>query len=405
MKVKGFFEDIKGPSNILEIRKEKIKNASPKPVTKDPINELAKKIHPDKVYLTIDSVEQTTATSRTYRFVKSNKYGEDAPEIPIFQAGQYISFKFQIGESWVTRPYFISSAPYQVLENRSKKPFVEVSIRKKDGGFVTEYIWENWKPGTEVMASMAHGQFYYEPLRDADTIVALAGGSGITPFHSMAREICNGKLEAKLILIYGSNFKKEFMFYKEFIDFEKNHPDKIKFVPVLSGEEKGWDGETGFITKDIIKKYTDINNSTFFICGPQVMYKFVEKELNNLKIPRKRIRREVFGEMPDIYSMDDFPNSAKNKKYSIKVHIGKSIVDIEASSSESVLVALERNGIKNDSHCRSGECGFCRSQLLKGEIYVSPENDGRREADKIYGYFHPCSSYPISSLEIRISLA
>ncbi len=404
MKVRGFFKDIKGPETVVETRRKKIQKASPEPVTRDPINELARKIHPDKVYMTIESVVNTTPTSKTFRFVKSKKYGKDIPVIPIFQAGQYISFKFQIGKSWVTRPFSISSAPYEVLQNSRKDSFVEVSIRKKEGGFVTEYIWNNWKPGTEVIASMVHGQFYYEPLRDAETIVALAGGSGVTPFHSMAREICNGKLNAKLVLIYGSNFVDEFMFYDEFKTLEKNNPDKIKFVPVLSGEEPGWDGEKGFITKKIIKKYVDIENSTFFICGPQIMYKFVEKELEELKIPRKRIRREVFGEVADIYSFPEFPKEAKNKKYKIKVYIGKKIVEVEAKSSESVLVALERNGIKNDSHCRSGECGFCRSLLLDGEIFVSPENDGRREADKIYGYFHPCSSYPISNLEIKIPL-
>ena len=402
MKVRGFFKDIKGPNNILEIRREKIKKASPKPVTRDPINELAKKIHPDKVFMTIESVTDTTTTSKTFRFVRSKNQGKYTPDLPVFQAGQYISFKFQIGESWVTRPFSISSAPYEVLKSNKEEPFVEVSIRKKEGGFVTEYIWDNWKSGTEVMSSMAHGQFYYEPLRDAETIVALAGGSGITPFRSMAREICHGKLDAKLILIYGSNFVNEFMFYDEFVELEKKYPDKIKFVPVLSGDEAGWDGEKGFITKEIIEKYADIKNSTFFICGPQLMYKFVEKELKELEIPRKRIRREVFGQVADIYSLSDFPKEAKNKKYNIKVHIGKDAIDIKASSSETVLVALERDGIKNDSHCRSGECGFCRSLLLEGEVFVSPENDGRREADKLFGYFHPCSSYPISDLEIKI---
>ena len=402
MKVKGFFKDIKGPNNIVETRREKIKNASSKPVKQDPINELASKIHPDKVFMTLESVTNTTPTSKTFRFVKSKKQGKNAPDLPIFQAGQYISFKFQIGDSWVTRPFSISSAPYEVLQSNKGGPFVEISIRKKEGGFVTEYIWDNWKVGTEVVASMAHGQFYYEPLRDGETIVGLAGGSGITPFRSIAKEICNGKLDAKLILIYGSDYVNEFMFYDEFVELENKHLDKIKFVPVLNGDESKWQGEKGFINKEIIEKYVDIENSSFFICGPQAMYKFVEGQLKELEIPRKRIRREVFGEIAEIYSLDDFPEDAKNKKYNIKVHVGKDSIDISGDSSETVLVALERSGIKKDSHCRSGECGFCRSQLLDGEVFVSPENDGRREADKIFGYFHPCSSYPISDLEIRV---
>ena len=55
-----------------------------------------------------------------------------------------------------------------------------------------------------------------------------------------------------------------------------------------------------------------------------------------------------------------------------------------------------------DTHCRNGECGFCRSRLLSGDIFVSPIGDGRREMDKQLGWFHPCSAWPLSDLKIKI---
>ena len=55
-----------------------------------------------------------------------------------------------------------------------------------------------------------------------------------------------------------------------------------------------------------------------------------------------------------------------------------------------------------DTHCRNGECGFCRSRLLSGDIFVSPIGDGRREMDKQLGRFHPCSAWPLSDLKIKI---
>ena len=75
---------------------------------------------------------------------------------------------------------------------------------------------------------------------------------------------------------------------------------------------------------------------------------------------------------------------------------------IPALSTESMLVALERANLTPPSKCRSGECGFCRSYLISGNIYVSPISDWRREGDKKYNFFHPCSSYPISNLEIKV---
>ena len=66
------------------------------------------------------------------------------------------------------------------------------------------------------------------------------------------------------------------------------------------------------------------------------------------------------------------------------------------------LINLEKNGIKSPAHCRSGECGWCHSHLISGEIYAPKSVDGRREADLIYGYIHPCCSFPLSDLVIEV---
>jgi hypothetical protein len=40
--------------------------------------------------------------------------------------------------------------------------------------------------------------------------------------------------------------------------------------------------------------------------------------------------------------------------------------------------------------------------LVSGDVYVIPDNDGRRGADKHFGYIHPCASYPLTDLEIVV---
>ena len=90
--------------------------------------------------------------------------------------------------------------------------------------------------------------------------------------------------------------------------------------------------------------------------------------------------------------------------------IGKTVVRgiqedvIDARADEPVAVALERAAIPVDTHCRGGECGFCRSQLLSGDIFISPLNDGRRREDKEMGWFHACSAYPVSDIRIKIPI-
>ena len=264
-------------------------------------------------------------------------------------------------------------------------------------------FWDNWKKGTKEVSSGPEGYFFYEPLRDLKQIVGIAGGSGITPFRSMAKAITDGTLDIELTLLYGSSDEGDIIFYDEFKKMENNNPSKIKIVHVLSCDVVSLEGcEKGFISKEIIEKYCDPLSSTFFVCGPQIMYDFIEQELKKLELPIKRIRREAFGEVKDILSHPDFPKEIAEKTFKIKVHIGNKSKEIPAMATESVLVALERANLNPPSKCRSGECGFCRSLLINGKVYVNPISDWRKSGDKRFNYFHPCASYPITDLEMVV---
>ena len=67
-------------------------------------------------------------------------------------------------------------------------------------------------------------------------------------------------------------------------------------------------------------------------------------------------------------------------------------------------MALERAAIPVDTHCRCGECGYCRSKLLEGTIFVPEFGDGRRMMDKEFGWFHACCTYPTSDLKIKVNI-
>jgi len=370
--------------------------ASSEPITKDPMNELAVRLHPIRLYLVISEIKDETKSTKTFKLTPDPD--SNTKELAYFRAGQYLSLKVEVNGVAITRPYSIASSPSDALNG-----FYEITIRKEEPGFLTGYIWDKWKVGTKVESSGPEGFFFYEPLRDLKQIVGLAGGSGITPFRSIVKEIVEDKLDAKLTLLYGSSEEDDIIYYDEFKEIEKKYPEKIKVVHVLSCKEVTLEGsELGFLTSDIIEKYCDINKSSFFICGPQVMYNFVEKELEKFNLPVKRVRREAFGEIKDILSNPDFPQDVADKVFKIKTHIGSLIKDIPAKATESVLVALERANLNPPSKCRSGECGFCRSLLISGDVYINPGSDWRKAGDKKFDYFHPCASYPITDLEIKI---
>ena len=198
-------KDLYSFMKLVPNRKKRIQKASSEPLTDDPINELARRLHPERQYLVIDQIKDETKTTKTFKLIPDPD--SDTKELAYFRAGQYLSLKVVVNDVLITRPYSISSSPKDAL-----KGFYDITIRKEENGFLTSFIWDNWKVGTKVVSSGPEGFFYYEPLRDTKSIVAIGGGSGITPFRSMAKAIVEGVFDATIIILYGSSDEEDIIF-------------------------------------------------------------------------------------------------------------------------------------------------------------------------------------------------
>lgn len=355
------------------------------------INENAMKLHPHFQHMIIDDIiVHEGANAKSFILKK-----EDSSPAAYFRAGQYISILLNINGSLVTRPYSISSSPKWASQGK-----IAITVRSNPGGFAADWMLENFKKGDAVTVSSAEGNFYYERIRDASHVIALAGGSGITPFLSMAYAIRDKLEDFSLTIISGSRTEDSILFKSE-LDAIAAECDKVKIVHVLSDEEKeGY--EHGFITAELIKKYAPEGEYSIFLCGPEAMYRFAETELKKLDKGVKNIRRELLGVTKSVQDREDYPAESRGKTYSILVRRGPDEFNIKGSAAETVLAAIERAGINAPARCRSGECGWCRSKLVSGSVYLPAENDGRRFSDKEHGYIHPCASFPTSDLVIEV---
>ena len=355
-------------------------------------NELANALHPKVQYLKIAKVVEYGSDMKTFYFEADKDKGTNS--LAWFSAGQYLSVTLEIGSMKLTRPYSLSSSPREALDG-----YYMLTIKRVDGGLASNYILDNWTVGTQITASEPLGVFTYEPLRDAKTIIGIAGGSGITPFRSLAKAIADGDEDAEMILLYGSRTLADAVFQEEFKALEASCP-KFKLVNVLSHEENDA-CENGFITADLIKKYAPEGDYSLFLCGPQAMYNFVDKEIAALGLRRKFVRHELFGEYFNPSKEADYPANVA-PEFKVTVRIAGKEQTITAPADVSLLRSLEANGIAAPAHCRSGECGWCHSKLVSGEVYTPKSVDGRREADFIYGYIHPCCAFPISDVTIEV---
>lgn len=382
-------------TKVIPTRKQKISEAPAKPLpplSSYRANILAAALHPAKQYLVVSEIIERGKDVKSYVLTPNAKKG--TKQLAYFSAGQYLSIELTIGSAYITRPYSLSSSPKESLEGKYM-----LTAKRTNGGLASNYILDNWSVGTEVTASAPLGEFTYEPLRDAKTIVGLAGGSGITPFLSLAKAIADGDEDASLTLLYGSRGKADALFTEEFSKIAADCP-RFKLINVLS-DEPAEGCEKGFITAELIKKYAPAVEYSIFMCGPQAMYEFVDKEIAKLGIRGKFVRRELFGEYRHPEKDADYPGTKKNE-YELTVRVCGEETKIPCSADETLLVAMERAGIHAPSRCRSGICGWCHSQLCSGEVYVPKTVDGRRAADLQFGYIHPCCTFPLSDAVIDV---
>ena len=379
--------------NMKKVREKAIQAASADEINGVfPVNENAKALHPDFLELVIDRViDRGGAQAKTFVLKRA-----DGAPLPYFRAGQYISLKLPLDGSFVTRSSSLCSSPKEALNGE-----YAITVRSNPGGFVADRLLEEKKPGDTVITSGPLGFFYYEDLRDEKNVIGLAGGSGITPFLSMARALADGVEDFNLTLLFGSRTEDNILFREELDEIAAACP-KFKVVHVLSEEEKAG-FESGFITAELIKKYAPAEGEfSVYLCGPEAMYRFLKPEIAKLGLPERLFRRKLIDVTKTPWECEGYPQEAKGKQFTIKLTQGPQEWTIPAAADEPVLVAIERAGVKAPSRCRAGECGWCRSRLLEGTVFVPQENEMRRWADKHYGYIHPCCSFPTSDLTLDI---
>lgn len=358
-------------------------------------NKLKNQLHPAVQHLVVAEVIPQAQDVKTFVLRPDEAAGTSFLAYPA--AGQYITVRQKVGDALICRPYSLSSSPKEALEGH-----YTLTIKRVEGGLMSQYALDNWTVGTRLDASAPLGVFTYEPLRDARTVVGLAGGSGITPFYSMAKAIVDGDEDFNLILLYGSRTKADVLFLAEFERLEAASQGKFRLVNVLSNEEA--EGcEHGFLTAELIRKYAPEGEPySVFLCGPQAMYNFADKELEKLALRRKFIRHELFGEYRNPDKNPDYPQEMVGQTFNLHVKITDKQYDLRVDANESLLNAMEHAGLCVPSDCRSGMCGWCRSRLVSGQVYVPKSVDGRRLADLDFGYVHPCCTFPLSDVSIDV---
>jgi len=116
----------------------------------------------------------------------------------------------------------------------------------------------------------------------------IAGGAGVTPFISILRDLKAKNKLGNNKLIFANKTKKDIILKDEFDEMLGEN-----FINILS-DEKSEEYAYGQVSEDFINKNATSLNANFYVCGPPPMMDAVQKQLDHLKVDKKKIITEEF---------------------------------------------------------------------------------------------------------------
>jgi ferredoxin-NADP reductase len=185
-----------------------------------------------------------------------------------------------------TRTFSIASAP---SENE-----LTIATRMRDTAF--KRVLRNMTPGTEIKLEGPMGSFnlHKNPAKPA---VLLAGGIGITPFMSMARDAARQKDPHQIYLFYSNRRPEDTAFLDELKALAQQNPN-FHLVLTMTEMDKSklpWDGERGFIDAAMITRHLSaLSGPIYYVAGPPAMVTAMRDMLVKAGVDEDDIRAEDF---------------------------------------------------------------------------------------------------------------
>lgn len=228
--------------------------------------------------------EQAAKDAYTFFFDRSAK-----PDYT-FLPGQYnriILPHENVDERGTSRNFSIVSSPNNTKELMITTRIVQSSFKK---------ALYNLTPGTPVQFFGPVGRFIFDENEVGDRVF-LAGGIGITPFHSMLTYIAEKNITIPVTLFASFSTSDDVIYLDEFTKISQDHPN-VKIVYTITKPElsqKPWSGETGRVTPELIKKYVpSIAQCITYSCGPIPMVDGMLETLTMMGVPKENQRKENF---------------------------------------------------------------------------------------------------------------
>lgn len=257
-------------------------------------------------------------------------------ELPAHTCGAHVSVTVALPDgSRDARAYSIVNPP-------AYRGFYRLAVqREKAGRGGSAFMHERVRVGDTL--EIEGPKNHFELSKDADEVILIAGGIGITPILCMAAQLA---LDGRPFRLHYTAREPELMAFR-------------KEVVGTCGTRAslccdGGDPSKGLQLREILGKYRP--GVHVYVCGPAGLIDAVLQVTQSCGWPESAVHFELFSN----------PLATQKGDNPVEVFLQHSGITLEVEPGTSILDAILAAGVDVDHSCKVGECGACLTTVLDG---------------------------------------
>jgi propane monooxygenase reductase subunit len=225
---------------------------------------------PRTITARVDAVEALTSDIRMLRLT---------PDEPLeFKPGQYVDIAIP-GDPDHHRSFSMANTGTDALE---------FMIKLYPGGRFSGLLADgSIKPGDPLSLTGPYGVFTLRPSSPR-RLLFIGGGAGMAPILALLRSLEESGSERAATYYYGARTEADLFGLAELAALP------CSFVPALSEDSNGWNGECGLITDVVSRLEEDVAEVDAYVCGPPPMVEAAIALLEAKGVPEAHIYYDKF---------------------------------------------------------------------------------------------------------------
>jgi len=283
-----------------------------------------------------------------------------------FQPGQHVNVTAEVNGARVTRSYSFTDVP-------QADGCISLTVKRIEGGTLSNHLCEAIRVGDVLELGKAFDGMTLaasSPGKPEGKFLFLAAGSGITPLMSLTRALAAAGMPADVTLIYWARTRAELCFARELQELSVWLPRfRVHFLLTRETDREAGEDDGRVSHALLQERAPDLSERHVYTCGPAG---FVDAVRELASTQARSFHAEAF-------TVPVFDAAANHATGTVRVKLAVSGRTLEIPAGQSLLTALESQGVSPAYGCRIGICNTCACGKSAGT--TQNQNTGEYSAE------------------------